>query len=59
MHYWASKSVQHAVDAYLHYFTHQPLGPELGAFHAAEIVYAFNNVRHSPNFDSAQNLALA
>ena len=59
MHYWASKSTQHAVDAYLYYFTHQPLGPELGAFHAAEIVYAFNNVRHSPNFGSAQNLALA
>ena len=59
MHYWASKSTQHAVDAYLYYFTHQPLGPELGAFHAAEIVYAFNNVRHSPNFDSAQNIKLA
>jgi para-nitrobenzyl esterase len=59
MHYWASKSAQHSVDAFLYYFTHQPLGPELGAFHAAEIVYAFNNVQHTPNFASAQNQNLA
>lgn len=59
MQHWASKSVQHAVPAYLYYFSHQPLGPELGAFHAAEIVYAFNNVKHTAEFDAARDLALA
>jgi para-nitrobenzyl esterase len=59
MHYWATKSVQHGADAYMYYFTHQPLGAELGAFHAAEIVYAFNNVSYTPAFGSGPNPQLA
>ena len=59
MHYWAAKSVQHGADAYMYYFTHQPLGAELGAFHAAEIVYAFNNVSYTPAFGSRPNAQLA
>ena len=58
-HFWASRSDQHSVNAYLYYFTRQPLGPELGAFHGAEILYAFNNVKHTPNFGSAVDLELA
>ena len=59
MHYWAAKSVQHDAAAFMYYFTHQPLGTELGAFHAAEIVFAFNNVAHTPAFADARNLKLA
>ena len=59
MHYWAAKSVQYGADAFMYYFTHQPLGTELGAFHAAEIVFAFNNVAHMPTFAGARNLKLA
>ncbi len=59
MHYWAAKSVQHGADAFMYYFTHQPLGAELGAFHAAEIVYAFNNVSYTPAFGSGPNPQLA
>ncbi len=59
MHFWATKSEQHASDAYLYYFTAQPLGPELGAFHAAEIVYAFNNIRYSPNYGTSNDETLA
>lgn len=59
MHYWAAKSVQYGADAFMYYFTHQPLGTELGAFHAAEIVFAFNNVAHTPTFAGARNLKLA
>ncbi len=59
MHYWAAKSAQHGTDAFMYYFTHQPLGQELGAFHAAEIVYVFNNATHGAYRGSGQNPQLA
>ena len=31
-------------DSYFYYFTHEPLGAPLGAFHAAEIAYVFDNL---------------
>lgn len=45
MQSWAMMMAQTNSDAYLYYFTFQPLGERLGAYHAAEIVYAFNNVK--------------
>ncbi|XOV87648.1 MAG: carboxylesterase/lipase family protein [Pseudomonadota bacterium] len=44
MQTWAMNMEQTGQPAYLYYFTFEPAGPELGAYHAAEIVYAFNNV---------------
>ncbi|MEX0618609.1 MAG: carboxylesterase family protein [Pseudohongiellaceae bacterium] len=44
---WASMTANVDENAYLYFFTHQPPGPqreEIGAYHAAEIAYAFNNV---------------
>jgi para-nitrobenzyl esterase len=51
---WARMSANVNQDAYLYYFSHRPPGPDsdtLGAYHAAEIAYAFNNahtLRHGP-----------
>ena len=59
MHYWAEKSVLHGAATFMYYFTHQPLGRELGAFHAAEIVYVFNNASHASGFDSEPSVQLA
>ena len=59
MHYWAGQSAKHSVNAYMYYFTHRPLGDELAAYHAAEIVFAFNNVRHAQMFDNPINRKLA
>jgi len=58
MHHWANKTNQHGVDAYMYYFVHQPRGEQLGAFHAAEIPFAFDNASIL-NFDTKtdQNLA--
>jgi len=44
MHTWARLNAQKEKDTYFYYFTHEPLGQPLGAFHAAEIAYAFDNV---------------
>jgi len=43
---WANLTRFVDQPAYLYYFTHHPPGPmsdQLGAYHAAEIVYVFNN----------------
>jgi|Marorgknorr_s2lv_1036017.scaffolds.fasta_scaffold01623_4 para-nitrobenzyl esterase len=43
---WARLTATVDEDAYLYYFSHRPPGPrknELGAYHAGEIAYAFNN----------------
>ena len=58
MHHWANKANKHGVSAYMYYFVHRPLGEKLGAFHAAEIVYAFNNASYS-NLDSEADRNLA
>ena len=58
MHHWANKTDQHGVDAYMYYFVHRPLGDELGAFHAAEIPYAFNNPK-ALNFNTKTDQSLA
>lgn len=44
MQSWAMAVERMNQPAYMYYFTHEPLGPELGAFHAAEITYAFDTV---------------
>ncbi|MBM89128.1 MAG: hypothetical protein CMQ41_12205 [Gammaproteobacteria bacterium] len=49
-------------DAYLYYFSHRPPGPrqnELGAYHAAEIAYAFNNPEHLRNQATADDQQIA
>ncbi|MGQ9425078.1 carboxylesterase/lipase family protein [Gilvimarinus sp. F26214L] len=50
MQTWAMFTANVAQPAYLYYFTHRPAGPlkeQLGAYHAAEIQYVFNNVREN------------
>ncbi len=37
-------------NSYVYLFSHAPLDEKLGAFHAAEIAYAFNNVDDNPAF---------
>lgn len=47
MRAWARAVSEGKSEAYLYYFTRVPPGPNseyLGAYHAAEIVYAFNNL---------------
>lgn len=44
MQTWAMKMANTDQQAYLYYFTFKPAGEKLGAYHAAEIVYAFNNL---------------
>lgn len=49
-------------DAFLYYFSHRPPGPrqnELGAYHAAEIPYAFNNPEHLRNQAMADDRQIA
>ncbi|HBX38853.1 MAG TPA: carboxylesterase [Pseudohongiella sp.] len=45
---WANLTRHVGQSAYLYYFTHQPPGAaeaNLGAYHASEIAYAFNNIQ--------------
>ncbi len=44
MQSWAMKMENTRQPAYLYYFTFKPSGEKLGAYHAAEIAYAFNNI---------------
>lgn len=44
MHVWARSNSQKQPDTYFYYFTHKPYGDPLGAYHAAEIPYVFDNV---------------
>lgn len=46
MRFWARQAAKHEQPVWLYYFAHEPPGPEqerLGAYHAAEIRYVFNN----------------
>jgi len=48
---WANLTRFVDQPAWLYYFTHHPPGPDsdqLGAYHAAEILYVFNNVHQIP-----------
>lgn len=59
---WANLNRLIDQPAYLYYFTHRPPGPmaeELGAYHAAEIAYVFNNVHTLRNRASAMDYRLA
>lgn len=59
---WANLTRHVDEPAYLYYFTHRPPGPmaqELGAYHAAEIVYVFNNAQSLLNQPSAMDFRLA
>lgn len=59
MHTWARFNAKKEKDTYFYYFTHAPYGEPLGAFHAAEIAYAFDNVgrtRLEASADAAQTL---
>jgi len=54
MQTWAMHTAKVNQPAYLYYFTHRPSGPqqkELGAYHSAEIRYAFNNVPAGPDYE--------
>ena len=62
MRTWARTTENVSSDAYLYYFTRVPPIPNseyTGAFHAAEIAYAFNNVGKSNEIDNPVDLALA
>lgn len=59
---WARLTANVDEDVYLYYFSHRPPGPrqnELGAYHAAEIAYAFNNTQtlRNPATDQDRNIA--
>lgn len=43
MHAWARFNAQKRRDTYFYHFTYKPYGDPLGAFHAAEIAYVFDN----------------
>jgi len=48
MRTWARESATGRAKAWLYYFSHVPPNPNskyLGAYHAAEIIYVFNNLR--------------
>lgn len=55
MQTWAMHMAKVNQPVFLYYFSHRPSGPqqqELGAYHAAEIRYAFNNVPSKPAYES-------
>lgn len=59
---WANLTRHVDESAYLYYFTHHPPGPDsdgLGAYHASEIAYVFNNVHTLRNRASAMDYRLA
>lgn len=59
---WANMTRYVDQPAYLYYFTHRPPGPraqELGAYHAAEIPYVFNNLHTLRNSPAPSDAALA
>lgn len=59
---WANLTRNVDESAYLYFFTHRPPGPmaqELGAYHAAEIAYVFNNVDTLRHQASAMDHRLA
>lgn len=51
MRHWARRSAQHQIPTYLYYFTRIPNIPQkdyYGAYHGAEIPYAFGNLHKIP-----------
>jgi para-nitrobenzyl esterase len=62
MRVWARSTQQAGQSAYLYYFSHVPPHPqraELGAYHAAEIPYVFDNLKLVPWETAAADQALA
>lgn len=59
---WANMTRNVDESAFLYFFTHRPPGPmaqALGAYHAAEIAYVFNNLHTLPNQTSGMDSRLA
>lgn len=59
---WAETMAKVSSPAYLYYFTHVPPTSNseyLGAYHAAEIAYAFNNCGKSNDYDGPVDMAVA
>ncbi|HAJ76088.1 MAG TPA: hypothetical protein DCM64_06490 [Gammaproteobacteria bacterium] len=59
---WVRMTANVDEDAYLYFFSHRPPGPrqdELGAYHAAEIAYAFNNTHTLRNPATAEDRQIA
>jgi para-nitrobenzyl esterase len=59
---WANLTRHIDQAAYLYYFTHRPPGPDadaLGAYHAAEIAYVFNNLQTLRHRATAEDFRLA
>lgn len=62
MRTWARTTENVSSNAYLYYFTHVPPNPNsdyMGAYHAGEIIYAFNNVGKANDVEESVDLALA
>ncbi len=62
MRTWARMSEKSGQPAYLYYFSHVPPRPDaekLGAYHAAEILYVFDNLNIAPWPQQASDKALA
>jgi para-nitrobenzyl esterase len=59
---WVRMTANVDEDAYLYFFSHRPPGPmqdELGAYHAAEIAYAFDNTHTLRNPATAEDRQIA
>jgi para-nitrobenzyl esterase len=62
MRTWARTTENVSSNAYLYYFTHVPPNDNsdyIGAYHAGEIVYAFNNIGKSNDVDIPLDVQLA
>jgi len=59
---WARMTANVGENAYLYFFSHQPPGPQiknLGAYHAAEIAYVFNNPQALRNTATNDDIQMA
>jgi len=59
MQTWAMAMQQVEKPAYLYYFSHWPNGERLGAYHAGEIIYTFDNVTTIKQGATQEDISLA
>ncbi len=59
MQSWAMMMQKVNQPAFLYYFSHWPNGEQLGAYHAGEIIYAFNNAAKIKEGATESDLQLA
>jgi para-nitrobenzyl esterase len=59
MQTWAMAMQQVEKPAYLYYFSHWPNGEQLGAYHAGEIIYAFDNVEKIKQAVTEDDISMA